>query len=74
MKLFNKEIHFPNLFKKKEPIKLGYDIEDLKKIKKKYRAKALKLLKEYENGLVISVDKDINQKEMLDAKRKEIYG
>jgi len=74
MKLFGKEIHFPKLFKKKEPIKLGYDIEDLKKIKKKYRAKALKLLKEYENGIVISLNRDINQKEMIELKRRELNG
>lgn len=61
---------FKSLFKKKEKEVLEYDIDDFKKIKKKDRKKALKLLKEYNKGLVIQVDKNINQKELMDKIRK----
>lgn len=61
---------FKSLFKKKEKEVLEYDLDDFKKIKKKDRKKALKLLKEYNKGLVIQVDKNINQKELMDKIRK----
>jgi hypothetical protein len=71
MKLFN--LLTLNLFKKKE-YKVeevpDYDIEDLKKIKKKNRKRALRLLKEYKQGLVIEIDKNINQKQLMDSIRK----
>jgi len=60
------------LFRKTEKIELDYDPEDLKKVKKKDRKKALKLLEEYKKGLVINVDKDINQKQMIEELRRNI--
>jgi len=60
------------LFRKTEKIELDYDPEDLKKVKKKDRKKALKLLEEYKKGLVINVDKDINQKQMIEELRRDI--
>jgi hypothetical protein len=63
MKLFK-------LFKRKEPVDLDYDPEDLKGIKKKNRKKALRLLKEYKQGLVIEIDKDVNQKLVMETIRK----
>jgi hypothetical protein len=58
---------FSNLFKKKE---LNYNPEDLKKIKRKDRKRSLELLNEYQAGLVILVDKDINQKDLMEKIRK----
>ena len=60
-----------NLFKKKEKVKLDYDVDDFKKIKKKNRKGAIKLLAEYNRGLVIEIGKDINQKDLMMSKRKE---
>jgi len=71
MKLF-KKLKNANLFKKREKVELDYDIDDLKKIKKKDRKRSLRLLQEYKRGIIISIDKDINQKEMIELKRKEI--
>ena len=63
MKLFK-------LFKRKEQIELGYDSEDFKKIKKKDRKKTLRLLEEYKQGLIIQVDRDINQNQLMEELRK----
>lgn len=49
---------------------LYYKEEYLKKVKKKNRKKALKLLEEYKKGLIIKVDKDINQKQLMEQIRK----
>lgn len=59
-------------FKRKEEETLSYNPEDLKKIKRKDRKKALELLTEYQRGLVIQVDKDIDQKELMVKLRKNI--
>jgi hypothetical protein len=58
------------LFKKKVKEQPEYDLDDLKKIKKKDRKKALKLSEEYKKGLVIQINKDINQKELMESIRK----
>ena len=50
------------LFKKKVETS---EIPELNKIPKKRRAMAIKLLNEYDNGLVIVVNKDIDQKEYI---------
>lgn len=63
---------FSRLFKKTESQSLEYDPEDLKKIKKKDRKKALQLLREYNKGIVIRVDKDINQRDLMFELRKTI--
>jgi len=56
MKLFN-------LFKKKHLEETRVDEEELKKIPKKRRKMALKLLEEYEKGVVIIPHRTINKKE-----------
>lgn len=62
---------FDWLPKRKEEV-LNYNPEDLKKIKRKDRKKALELLIEYQRGLVIQVDKDVDQKELMIKLRKNI--
>ena len=64
----------PSIFKKKQTStenSLDYDEDDLKNIPKKRRKRALKLLKEYNNGLVLTVDNGINQKELMKTLRKK---
>jgi len=65
MKLFN-------LFKRKNPVEVEYDLDDFKQIKKKDRKRSLKLLNEYKRGLVIQIDKDVDQKHVMDSIRKGI--
>jgi len=69
------------LFKKKELRALGeqqkklsfdYDSEDLKKIPRKRRKKALKLFEEYKKGFVLVVDRDIDNKEAIINLRRGI--
>jgi len=43
----------------------GEGIEGLNEVRKKDRKKSLKLLEEYKNGLVIKMDKDIDQKSFI---------
>lgn len=70
MKLLHKLSFLGKLFKKKEEPKYDFDLEDLKKIKKKNRKKAIRLYEEYQKGLVIQLNKDINQKDlMLDIRK-----
>ena len=58
------------LFKKKEAEELPCDLEDLNKIPKKRRKNALKLLEEYNKGIVIKIGADVNQKELMESIRK----
>jgi len=64
-------MQLPKLFKKKvqENNSLNYNQEDLAKLPKKRRKNALRLLEEYNKGLIIEVDKDINQKDFIKTLR-----
>jgi len=68
MKLFSRK-ELKSLGKQQESLSFGIDKEELKKIPKKRRAKAIKLFKEYEAGLIIRVNEDIDQKELIQSRR-----
>jgi len=55
---------------KKPKIKKPKEVDDMKMIPKKRRKKALMLLEEYNKGLVIKIDADVNQKELITSLRK----
>jgi hypothetical protein len=59
------------MFNKKLEIPEGVNLDDLKKVKRKDREKAIKLFNEYEKGIVIKVNEDINQKKLMYKLRKE---
>lgn len=48
------------------------EVEGLDKVKKKDRKKALQLLEEYNKGLVIKVDSDVDQKALMDSIREKV--
>jgi len=64
-------MQLPKLFKKKvqENNSLNYNPEDLNKLPRKRRKNALRLLEEYNKGLIIEVDRDINQKDFIKTLR-----
>ena len=65
------QMQLPKLFKKKvqENNSLNYNPEDLNKLPRKRRKNALRLLEEYNKGLIIEVDRDINQKDFIKTLR-----
>jgi hypothetical protein len=72
-----KELYKPQLPKVEleNPVvnKVSSDIqEELKKIPRKQRKKALRLLEEYHKGLVLIVDKDIDNKELINSIRRSV--
>lgn len=64
--------HLKQEQKSKTKPSLGYDANDLKKIPKKRRKNALRLLDEYNKGLVIQVDKEVDQKAFIKNLREAI--
>jgi hypothetical protein len=57
------------LFRRKQKAE-KVEVEGLDKVKKKDRKKSLRLLEEYKRGLVIKIDKDIDQKSFIAEIRK----
>ena len=55
------------LKRKEKPVKKV--VYGLDKVKKKNRKRAIELLKEYNDGIVIKIDKDINQKAYIEEIR-----
>lgn len=56
------------MFKKRKKKQVFDDVivnEAFNKLKKKKRARALNLLKDYEKGVVIQVNKDVDNKELI---------